>query len=734
MMTFLNPLVLFGLAAAAIPILIHLLNLRKLKVIEFSSLRFLKEMQKTRMRRLRLRQWLILLLRTLLIVFLVLAFARPALKGSLGSPAGTHATSTVVILLDDSPSMGTRNDRGILFEQAKEAVSQFLSTVSASDEVYLFRLSDPFDPSSTPLPIAPAAALTALEGMSITERSVPYAPLVAHSLRTLAASQNANKELLLITDGQGTQFSFADTSGPPHPDIRKEVGVFFAEFSPSRRENSAVTSLTLESRLLSPGRPIVFRAAITNYGDQRIENVPASLYLDGSRVAQQSVTLPPYGSATVTMAATVKRRGILPASVQIDDDALEIDNRRFLVLNIPEHIAVTLVGSTTADTRYPALALTAAADSVQAGTYTVQQTTRDRLQFTDISTQDAIVLCNIRSLTPAESGRIRDIVKAGRSLVVFPGPDTDYDQLNAGLLTALAIPPIARPEPRTPDSSQTSFLSFAGIDYGHPVFEGIFQKSPDARISTPTIESPRILTAAGIRTGATGIPVITMSDGRPFLCEYSAGNGKALLFAVESGSRWSDFPFKGLFAPLLHRTVLYLTSQQQPPETTNVGEPLRFAVRLSPEQSGKAFIARTPSGTEVRVQPERQTASGLTVFRTEAVRETGIHLLIPAGGGAETARPVQAAAVHCAAAESDLRQVDEDALAAFWDRKGVSPDRIHRTAAPDAIPRLVQESRYGVELWRYFLLIALACALAEMILSRAGTPVAGTEAHAHDST
>ena len=73
-MTFLNPFVLFGLAAAAVPVLLHLLNLRKLRTVEFSSVRFLKELQKTSMRRLRFRQILLLILRTLLIIAVVMAF------------------------------------------------------------------------------------------------------------------------------------------------------------------------------------------------------------------------------------------------------------------------------------------------------------------------------------------------------------------------------------------------------------------------------------------------------------------------------------------------------------------------------------------------------------------------------------------------------------------------------------------------------------------------------------
>jgi uncharacterized membrane protein len=96
-MTFLNPAILFGLLAASIPILIHLLNLRKLKKIEFSTLIFLKELQKNKIRKIKIKQWLLLLLRVLLILFIVLAFARPTLKSiAIGGTASTAKTSAVL--------------------------------------------------------------------------------------------------------------------------------------------------------------------------------------------------------------------------------------------------------------------------------------------------------------------------------------------------------------------------------------------------------------------------------------------------------------------------------------------------------------------------------------------------------------------------------------------------------------------------------------------------------------
>jgi hypothetical protein len=729
-MTFLNPLVLFGLAAGAIPILIHLLNIRKLKIVEFSSLRFLKEMQKTRMRRLKLRQWLILLFRTLLVLFLVLAFSRPALKGSFAGLGAGQASSTVVILLDDSPSMGTRNDHGVLFDQARDAASQLLSMASSADEVYLFLLSDFYDPSARTFPVEPAAALKALGGMTVAQRTVPYSLFVARGLRTLAASHNANRELVLITDAQGTQFSLADTSTFANLQADPRIGVFVTEISPSQRANSAVSALSLESRLLSLQKPMVFRGAITNFSDRQINNMLASLYLDGTRVAQQSIDVAPHATATATFSAVAKRRGVIGASLHIEDDVLNLDNDRYLVVRIPERIAITCIGSSGTDTRFPALALGAAVDSTQTGIFAVQQTTRDRIQFTDISTQDVILLSNVRSLTSSEASRIAGEVKSGRSLMIFPGKDMDYVQFAAGLLAMLGIPAIAPADLLQLAPDRSGFVSFSTIDYKHPIFDGLFLQDPEKRRTTPLFDSPRIRTAAGLLPGTNGIPIITMTDGRPFLCEYAAGKGKVLVFAVESGTTWSDFPFKGLFAPLLHRCMMYLVSQHEGADAATVGDILRIPVRLTAEESGRGYLVRYPSTNDELVRPTQVASTGVTIFQTAPSRETGIYALMPAERSSSRLPPIQAVAVNVAAEESDLSRVDNNTLAAFWNRTGIPADRIRQIDTPTDVLRVVKESRFGVELWRSCLALALACALIEMALSRVGKTNISREEHA----
>src|SRR5689334_4290742 len=121
-MTFLNPLALFALAAASFPVLFHLFAQRKARRLEFSSIRFLKQLEKSSMRKVKLRQILLLILRTLLIAALVFAFSRPALRGTSASFLGSsHANTTAVILFDNSASMARRTANGSLFKQAQDA-------------------------------------------------------------------------------------------------------------------------------------------------------------------------------------------------------------------------------------------------------------------------------------------------------------------------------------------------------------------------------------------------------------------------------------------------------------------------------------------------------------------------------------------------------------------------------------------------------------------------------------
>src|SRR6476659_2994693 len=132
---FLYPLYLFGLMAASLPVLIHLLNRRKLKRIRFPAVRFVLLSQKRISRSYRLRHWILLALRTLAVVFLALLLANPIFQTGAGLFAGGGPVS-LVVLLDNSLSMTWSGD-GDGFKQAKEAARLLIGSLNDGDPAAL---------------------------------------------------------------------------------------------------------------------------------------------------------------------------------------------------------------------------------------------------------------------------------------------------------------------------------------------------------------------------------------------------------------------------------------------------------------------------------------------------------------------------------------------------------------------------------------------------------------------
>ena len=730
-MTFLNPLVLFGLAAAAIPILLHLLNLRKLKTVEFSTLRFLHELQRTRMRKVRLRQWILLLLRTLLIVFLVLAFSRPALKGSFAGLGTVNARSALVLLLDDSPSMGLRNTGGVIFDQARASILDIAGLVQAGDELHLLRLSTAVRGDTSGTLWSSEGATEAFRSLPISNRSYRYSDALQKALQIAGSSPTVNREVYLLTDLQGAHFTLPATAADSIGGTTPRVRIFLVRFPQINQANAAVTSCAVESKILAQNRPIMVNATVRNYGDQAMQKNVVSLYLDGIRVAQQSVDLAPHGSSSLTLTAVPKRRGIMGGIVRLEDDVLEIDNSRHFTAAIPETLRVLLAGGSAEETRYSGLALTLSGDSSVAGLFRVHRITDNQLAYTDLQHYDVLVLAAIRSLPPLLASRIVSAVRQGKGLMVYPGPSMNVQEVNAGLLAPLGIPPMTLPAAVSATESG-GFVRFEKIDYSHPVFSGMFEREPSTQGSAPSIESPRIRAAATLPSGGAGLTLIALTDGRPFLREYRPKAGRVFVSAVDAGVEWSDFAVRGIFAPLLHRTILYLAATRQSQQEAIIGDRLTIQLRQSPGDFQRTYVLLSPSGIEERIAPQTRSAAGLLTFDSAPAEEPGLYRLRYEGSSPDRdAAILQAVPVHPDALESDLHPATEEVLKAFWKYHGIPEASVSTLDAGASLKREVEATRHGVELWRLFLLLAVLCAGLEMIVARVSkTAVPGGVEHA----
>ncbi len=713
-MTFLNPLILFGLVAAAIPLILHLLNLRKLRTVEFSTLIFLKELQQTKIRRIKLRQLLLLLVRTLIIVSIIIAFARPALRGTILGSIGTHANSSVVIILDDSFSMEGSDEHGKLFKQAKEVTGRILDILKEGDEVFLVKLSELPKATVDPATHDIDAMRTLVSESSTSAIRRPIDDALRVSARLLATSKNANKEVYVVSDFQRTLFPqhlSRQESGPQLFD--NGVRFFYVNLGKKEFANASIDSVEVVTKILERDKPVSIFASVKNFSTSPLKNYVISLFLDGTRVAQGTVSAEPRGSGTITFTVIPKRSGFIKGYAELENDAIEADNRRFFTLNIPERINIMLIGNSAADIRFLSFAMENPSDTSAPSLLHLKQIPVQRFSSTDLKNTDVLLFSNVKSFSANEAERIKGFVEGGGGILLFPGPDMDIPNYNSTLLPLLHIPPV-----QSIISNPQGPLSFNRIDFDHPLFSTMFEPTQNPKQEHQQIESPHVITTLQRQAGKQARTIISLSDGSPFLTEHTVGEGKILFFSVAPLVTWSDAPVKGIFAPLMYRSAMYVSSHAETETNFLTGdEPIISTRNPLNTDPGQRFNLVAPDGTEELVRPSGQASSEQN-FR--AMLKFNINRLALQGVYELKKEPVTLSlfAANVDSRESDGTKITDTELDEFWKYLGIPLDAVRVIEANDQIQSAIMQSRFGVELWKYFVGLALFFALVEMVIAR----------------
>jgi hypothetical protein len=717
-MTFLNPLVLFGLIAASVPILLHLLNLRKLRVVEFSTLSFLKELQQTKIRRLKLRQILLLIIRTLLVVAIVFAFARPALRGTMLGSIGSHAHSSVVFILDDSFSMSTSDEHGERFKQAKEAMIKLAGMLKDGDESFFIKLSD-LPKASIEMPNHdPAALLTVINEAKISpvRRTMDDALKVAAKL--LSRSSNANKEIYVVSDMQQTLFPVAVSGTADQAQLFPEgTQLFSVSIGTKTIANTAVDSLEITTKIFEQGKPVSLFCSIRNFGPSPVNNSVVSVFLDGVRAAQQNISLPAWGASPVAFSITPKKSGFIAGYVELENDAVAEDNRRYFAFFVPEHISVAVVSNKQQDLQFLLLALKSGQMDERSSLVTVQETTPDKFPLLSLNGVDVLISVTLSGFSSADEDRIASFVRGGGGLILFPQSDFTFSPSSSRLLQVLNLSAIRG---ITGGSNVPTGLFFQNIDSDHPIFSSMFQNNTNNRISNNQIESPSFFKNADYITGKKALSIITLSNKSSFLSEQEEGKGTILFFTVAPVLSWSDFPLKGIFAPLLYRSTLYSSASEFRMEKYIAGD--EATISLSKKGTKVTFVGNdraitltSPDGVEEIVQllPYSSENSKLSLKATN-LRQTGIYT------ASSNKTAVTMFDVNTDPSESDLRMNGGNERSDFWSRNGLPASSVHNISPSEQIQNVILQSRFGIELWKYCIAAALLLALLEMLIARDG--------------
>ncbi|NNE71071.1 MAG: VWA domain-containing protein [Rhodothermales bacterium] len=691
-MTFLNPLILLGLVAAAVPLIIHLFNFRKPRRVEFSSLAFLREVERSTMQRVRIKQWLLLALRTLAIAAMVIAFARPTLRGQLAGAFAGAAPVAVAVVVDTSPSMQQRDAGGAYMDQALALAGGILADTDSRDEVAVLGLASSAIPTLGP---GGETALRRLEGLSVGPGGQSAITALAAASDLLANAESQNRELYFIGDLQAS--TLLDTTAAR---INPATPVFLLPVGAGSPDNVGVSNVELRSRIVEADQPLRLAATLTNHGSSPAASYVTSVYLAGDRVAQATSNLEVGVEAAVEFSVTPASRGWLAGTVQTEDDAFPDDNTAYFALNVPEDRSVLLVGGDGQDLRF----LRAALQADPTVSIDLQTIRENQLPSVDLGSVDVVVLAGLQTLSSGESDRLVAFVEAGGGLLLFPGAGAripDYNALLAGLGGG-QIRSISAGDGTTVDVVDR-------VDLEHPLFEGILDTSV-GELERPSVYR-RAVYQPGTRTEST---LMDLSSGSPFLQEIRHGRGGVLLLAVAPDISWSDLPTRGLFLPLLYRSVFLLSSSQT--STGEVFEVGDAADLLLPGVAESAAVSvLSPSGLE-SAPPRRTGVGGTLVSLTGLLEEPG-HYEVRVDGVLH-----RLVAVNVDTRESALALAQPAEAASLLAQRSDAPITPLDVSGSEPIADTVAEARRGADLWNVFLALALLFLAAEMIVAKQWTP------------
>ena len=643
---FLYPLFLFGLAAASLPILIHLLNRRRLKRIRFPAVRFILLSQKRISRSYRLRHWLLLALRTLAVICLALLLANPIFQSGAGLFAGSGPVS-LVLILDNSLSMKWAGD-GNGFKQAKEAARLLISALNDGDRAALiptnidgkeaFRLKTQKD-----------VLLKELDGIEIADgtANLPAALSKAYELLNQPAGE---KEIRFITDMGLTgwdQFSVAALKqvDPAIPLKLIRIG------RKQQPLNGSVKEVRLGGQGVGVNLPIQIEATIANFGDSEIKELLVQLSIDGQNKEQKLATVPPKGETSVTLQTRIAQSGAHTGQITLKKDGFAGNAVANFTLEAQDKLKILLVDGdpqtslVQSETFFLIRALNPAGER-DSSLFLPSVIVTDGMNAANLDAYQVVVLCNVATLPDAFVAKLLNYLRQGGGLLIFAGDRLQPDQYNQKLGQALPAP--LRDKKIGAESTGEKIDK---IDIAHPALQ-IFADT----ILQDSIKSARVWSYA--RSG--GKPLIALANGDPLLLEQRVGAGKVMLIATSADRDWSDLPVKTVYLPLIQSLTQYLAGGKRGSLDGGIAVGAVKELSLPPSFVGKTLRVTKPDkqNTDVAIAGEKDRARATV----EANDRAGIYRLsLPAGGEKDSGAP-QLYAVNSPLLESRLDEISAKEL------------------------------------------------------------------------
>ncbi|MEI8373961.1 MAG: VWA domain-containing protein [Planctomycetota bacterium] len=708
------PLLAFGfeslpilgwLAVAVAPWLIHLLSRRKYRETAWAAMDFLLAAVKRRTRRIQIEHWLLLLIRTLVIVVLVTAVAEPYFEHSVPifSPNGsTHR----VLVIDSSYSMAYKATDRTRFEEAKQWAARIVEQSSRGDGFTLVQMASPPRAIVATPGLEKELIRQEIQNLELLHTRADLAATLTEVRKVLDTARRdsprlTRHEVYFFTDLQRGTWMPAMTDAAKTDFRSRAVGLAsiaqlqVINLGQPGDDNLAVTSLDLRDPVILVGRSATLEAGVRDFGHIARQHQAVDLLVDGHPAGRQYVDIPAGGNVVVSFNPRFESSGdhvvevrltgdpLKPGDARSPADALEVDNHRYLAVNVRQAIRVLCVdGRPAGDPRQSsvfnlALALPSRSDPHSRSPIEFDIAPENALLERDLGRYDCVMLSNVAQFTASEARVLDNYLIHGGSLVFFLGDRVIADNYNSLLAsqsrqilpaTLIAV-------------GKNSGGSLDPRDYRHPIVQkfrghektGLLRSPIDQYFKVKLMNAvpeeqglaapggpKRLSPAKGeSRSGQdSGRPpaeiVLALSNGDPLIVAQPIRRGRVVLVTTSADTSWSLLPKWGTYEPLVKEILAWCIAGQAQPRNIEVGNPLESAMAATPALTNVSI--ERPDGQRRTVPLEVQ--GDYSTWRYDDTLTSGIYTV-------HYGLPLSQShifATNLMTAESDLATISQDEL------------------------------------------------------------------------
>ena len=519
-MQFKHPEILYFLFLLIIPIIVHLFQLRRFKKEYFTNVQFLKELSIQTRKSSKIKKWLLLATRLLLLAFLILAFAQPFFK----SKDSKNANNEMYIILDNSFSMQAKGQKG---ELLKRAVQELLEETPENMQFSLITNNETFWNSD-------------IKSLQKDLQNLKYAatPFVLDNLMAKIKARKSvfNKDIVVITDAVGLEEKQIKS-------IIKDYNTYFIIPKAEQKNNVAIDSVFISQNLENFYE---IGVKLSDYGDDS-KNIPIALYNHNKLVAK---TLVNFEEKAKTINFTIPKTDF-HGYVNIQDKGLDYDNSLYFSISKPEKTNVFGIGESA---KSGFLSRIYTNDEFNFNNFEINS-----LDYNSIEKQDAIVLNELKDIPQALQTTLKAFVEKGGSVIVIPSQECSVANMNGLLANFGSVQYL--------NTIITEKL-ITKINFSHPIFASVFEKKVD-NFQYPNTRSSFVMKS---NSGA----ILSYEDQSPFLVSMQNTLSNVYVFSAAINKTNSNFQNSPLIVPVFYKMAQ--NSQKSGVNALTIGDENSFLI------------------------------------------------------------------------------------------------------------------------------------------------------------